>query len=774
MSEMQQPASLITTPTTSPEELQVRDSDGNWVPLGSFSDDSILLSGRSVFDSITDIEASRIPASLNNILCLSHSEPGDLEGRPMALLRTNNFVNLVSGRGLPSAKSNYGQDYAFYAFDNSGWGWAGSEMPNWLQYQFYAPTAISAYSMQRLSSSHDNFASDDYSPAAWQFQASNDGTTWTTLDTQTGQVVHLDGPPSVYSFANATPHAYYRIYFTATTINDIWINVTHVGFGYIGVQPGGAQSADGAYWGLTNNPVIPQMFGAPAVGNSNFDDYPAINNALIYCWQNGATLHFPAGNYYSSGTMEVVAPTKITGDGTGVYLTNSTTINFPAGITGINVGQPVYVGSWGVAIDGLDLIAVPSPGVSYPDAHGIYTPVPVSLHRVNVYSFGSNGFHLKGWNNPPPDQGSTDLSKLDECTATGCGRNGFYAAGQDANVITFIKCSAGSNGWYGFLDDSFLGNNYISCHSATNGSGHGLTTGVDPNICYYNGVTYCVVPIYRLPNGGVTSDYSACSTTTPGTNNSVWWPVTKTTSANNWVSGQIYCPGGPYGTANLNARTEWFGCYAEGTSYVMYVGASNAGIFGGLLSCPIAGPNWSAQGTPFQYNGITTQWSDSDAVVPGTTPYASRFNSFGVKDLTGFDRVMTFRAYSGAPGPGYTGFQATMSPFTGDWNFSNNPEVFAYTGYTITGQYTTHKFNSPDPQPWVVSIWKLGLSELGDDGIVITYGAVSPQGGGGSAGLGWIVFNTNPTPGGNIGWVCTKAGNNASTSVWKPFGTIGS
>lgn len=35
-----------------------------------------------------------------------------------------------------------------------------------------------------------------------------------------------------------------------------------------------------------------------------------------------------------------------------------------------------------------------------------------------------------------------------------------------------------------------------------------------------------------------------------------------------------------------------------------------------------------------------------------------------------------------------------------------------------------------------------------------------------------IVWNTNPAAAGNIGWVCTTAGTNGSTSVWKTFGAI--
>lgn len=39
----------------------------------------------------------------------------------------------------------------------------------------------------------------------------------------------------------------------------------------------------------------------------------------------------------------------------------------------------------------------------------------------------------------------------------------------------------------------------------------------------------------------------------------------------------------------------------------------------------------------------------------------------------------------------------------------------------------------------------------------------------GSHTKGTIIFNTNPTVGGNIGWVCTTNGN---PGTWKAFGNI--
>jgi hypothetical protein len=289
-----------------------------------------------------------------------------------------------------------------------------------------------------------------------------------------------------------------------------------------------------------------------------------------------------------------------------------------------------------------------------------------------------------------------------------------------------------------------------------------LTTGVNACICYFGGITYCVVPHYE------TRVYTAPSTTTPGTDNTVWWPVTRTTNADDWVSGKIYCPGGPYCNTNLNARTVWLGCYAEGTSYTFYIGGQSPGVYGGLLASPVAGPSWDVSGTVHEYNGISTAVTDGDVVISGAPPAVSRAARFGTKDPAGTNIVMSFTDYTSSPG--YTSWQAAMSPFTGDWNFSSNALSYSYTGYTLTGQYTNHKFGSSAAQPFVLMATKMGLSSVGDDGIVITYGTAPPTSG--AAAKGWIVYNSNPSAGGTVGWVCTTAGTNGSTAVWKTFGTI--
>lgn len=57
------------------------------------------------------------------------------------------------------------------------------------------------------------------------------------------------------------------------------------------------------------------------------------------------------------------------------------------------------------------------------------------------------------------------------------------------------------------------------------------------------------------------------------------------------------------------------------------------------------------------------------------------------------------------------------------------------------------------------------------NGVTHRQGAAAPTTG--TSKRGDIVWNTAPTAGGNgVGWICTTAGINGSTSTWKTFGAI--
>jgi hypothetical protein len=82
--------------------------------------------------------------------------------------------------------------------------------PQWVQYQFPTTKIGTGYAIIRRSSSYGL----DQAPKDFQLLGSNNGTTWTTLDSQTNQINWASNERRVFSFTNTTAYAYYRLNIT--------------------------------------------------------------------------------------------------------------------------------------------------------------------------------------------------------------------------------------------------------------------------------------------------------------------------------------------------------------------------------------------------------------------------------------------------------------------------------------------------------------------------------------------------------------------------------
>jgi glucose/arabinose dehydrogenase/type 1 glutamine amidotransferase len=89
--------------------------------------------------------------------------------------------------------------------------WLTFNPTGWVAYKLAAPVAVSSYS---LTSAND-FPGRD--PKNWTFQGSNDGTTWTDLNTQTNQVFGDRFQTRKFEFTNTTPYSNYRLNITANS-----------------------------------------------------------------------------------------------------------------------------------------------------------------------------------------------------------------------------------------------------------------------------------------------------------------------------------------------------------------------------------------------------------------------------------------------------------------------------------------------------------------------------------------------------------------------------
>ena len=120
------------------------------------------------------------------------------------------------------------------AFDGntwtSGW-WNNNQMPAWLRYDFWMWNLqrITRYTLYRSSTHSGGWNWNGYSPRNWTFEGSNDGSSWTVLDTQTNQTISTNANKREFSFDNTQYYRYYRINISSNNHwGSNWVNITEM------------------------------------------------------------------------------------------------------------------------------------------------------------------------------------------------------------------------------------------------------------------------------------------------------------------------------------------------------------------------------------------------------------------------------------------------------------------------------------------------------------------------------------------------------------------
>nr|WP_202819056.1 GH92 family glycosyl hydrolase [Actinosynnema sp. ALI-1.44] len=93
--------------------------------------------------------------------------------------------------------------------------WLVFERTGWVQFTFTEPVDVVRYA---LTSANDAAGRD---PRDWILKASDDGHSWTTLDTRTGQTFARRFQTNEYTFTGGAKHRHYRLEFTANNGADI-------------------------------------------------------------------------------------------------------------------------------------------------------------------------------------------------------------------------------------------------------------------------------------------------------------------------------------------------------------------------------------------------------------------------------------------------------------------------------------------------------------------------------------------------------------------------
>jgi len=127
-----------------------------------------------------------------------------------------------------ASSDNPPNETAAKAFDgqtSTKWFNANAGNTGWLRYYFGGP--VQRVIRYDLTSANDVPGRD---PKNWQFQGSQNGVTWTTLDTRAGETFPNRFQTKQYPFSNTTAYAYYRLNVTANNGDATGIQLAELSF----------------------------------------------------------------------------------------------------------------------------------------------------------------------------------------------------------------------------------------------------------------------------------------------------------------------------------------------------------------------------------------------------------------------------------------------------------------------------------------------------------------------------------------------------------------
>ncbi|MBN2662168.1 MAG: discoidin domain-containing protein [Bacteroidales bacterium] len=173
--------------------------------------------------TVTNNYAVNIPAGSSDIVTIS----------PITIPNGLDMSNNLAASGIASASSSYAGNSAAAAFDNNitTTGWANNNsLPSWLQVDLGAGNeqAVNAYRVYCSSTqTPGSWNNEQYNPGTWQFQGSNDGSSWTTLDSKVyGNILMNEW--KVFTFDNTIPFRYFRINITNAEGSTNYIRITEL------------------------------------------------------------------------------------------------------------------------------------------------------------------------------------------------------------------------------------------------------------------------------------------------------------------------------------------------------------------------------------------------------------------------------------------------------------------------------------------------------------------------------------------------------------------
>jgi hypothetical protein len=323
-------------------------ANGNWSNLAIWQDDSL-----GYFANSTVLPTSIDDVYANNFTITIDGTRNAFTIRNTAFIPPTNLgamsIPQMTSNTTPSgtaAANSVGNAPAWNAFDrNTGTAWQSGTFNNgWLSYQFPTGRIIKRYGF--FTTTNNNA-----SPRTWTFEGSNNGSTWTTLDTQTNFVTGVSTFHSFDISANTTSYTYYRINITATQAFNQLIQIAELEMSEVTNLYGGTTAGGGFTFAnggdLTCTAPTNSVFNRPvgSVYCLTFD-LPSGQSATFNGSVNETATNATNGRnilVQNTGTFNMVGDYGLTNlgfNGRAVITVNaSTTINLIGNITNSQLGN---------------------------------------------------------------------------------------------------------------------------------------------------------------------------------------------------------------------------------------------------------------------------------------------------------------------------------------------------------------------------------------------------------------------------------------------------
>ncbi len=231
-----------------------------------------------------------------------------------------------------------------------------------------------------------------------------------------------------------------------------------------------SQAVEASKADKTAIPSVTQ-FGARNDGKGdNLGSFRQAIRTLTADKSHGARLFIPPGRYRFSAPLHVNRGMVLEG-GSGAGRNAGTVLVFDPGVDGIIIDRSTTsddggAGDWTVIRD-LAVLASAQGG----NANGITMHARAHLENVYVRGFGGNGVEIAAWARGNGPNTNANNWSMDNLFVEANGGHGIHVVGADANAGVAIGVSSMGNGGWGFLDESFLGNTYVGCHTENNKKG---------------------------------------------------------------------------------------------------------------------------------------------------------------------------------------------------------------------------------------------------------------------------------------------------------------